>query len=203
MASIQAFPAITEPEFRAACKALEDRCFDRLNDTDWLSVQFTEEELAIKQRRVIYNTRTGGENEQELQEVAEAETLSRDTDNTGYVDVTFSVTLSPTYSVPILWFTCQKVPGKAGLNLDQVYELLVPNSSQEPLRTVGVMGGISMAHHPISDQPAYFIHPCNTPEALSVLKPERALSPEDYLLLWLGLIGTSVGLYVPSALFGK
>lgn len=56
-------------------------------------------------------------------------------------------------------------------------------------------------HHPISDQPAYFIHPCNTPEALSVLKPERALTPEDYLLLWLGLVGTSVGLYVPSALF--
>lgn len=58
-------------------------------------------------------------------------------------------------------------------------------------------------HHPISDQPAYFIHPCNTPEALSVLKPERDLSPEEYLLLWLGLIGTSVGLYVPSALFAE
>ncbi|KAL6243853.1 hypothetical protein RBB50_009287 [Rhinocladiella similis] len=196
MASIQAFPAITEPEFRAACKALEDRCFDKLNDTDWLSVQCTDDELRIKQRRIIRNTGVNREYEDEMHEVVEAETASRDNvvdskDNTSCLDMNFSIILSPTYSVPVLWFSCRPVPGQAGLNLDQVYDLLVPSALQEPLRTVGVMGGISMAHHPISDQPAYFIHPCNTPEALSVLKPERALTPEDYLLLWLGLVGTS------------
>lgn len=56
-------------------------------------------------------------------------------------------------------------------------------------------------HHPISDQPAYFIHPCNTPEALSVLKPNKRFTPEDYLVLCLGLIGSSVGLHIPSKLF--
>lgn len=79
MGYIQAFPAITEPEFRAACKALENRCFDKLNDTDWLSVHCTDEELRVKQRRFIEGTRASGENEQELHKIVEAETTDRDT----------------------------------------------------------------------------------------------------------------------------
>lgn len=46
----------------------------------------------------------------------------------------------------------------------------------------------------------FFVHPCNTPEALSHLNTGIPLNPEDYLFLWLGLMGSSVGLYVPSKL---
>ncbi|KAK7885749.1 hypothetical protein LTR67_010101 [Exophiala xenobiotica] len=220
MASLEIFPSISDAEFQAACKALENRCFDRLGGTDWLSVRCTGEgELVIKQRRQIKNsspTRTKNNNENEGLEdhnvhvedgsgsdspdiILRHNDVDPDSDP---LVIHFSITLSPTYRVPVLWFWCQQ-PQARGLNLEQIYDLLVPRTSQAPLRGVGVMGGISMAHHPISDQPAYFIHPCNTPEALSVLKPNdrKSFTPEDYLVLWLGLIGSSVGLHIPSKLF--
>lgn len=59
---------------------------------------------------------------------------------------------------------------------------------------------LTFQYHPVADQPAYFVHPCNTPEALLALKPDKSLTPEEYMLLWLGLIGSSVGLHVPSKL---
>jgi hypothetical protein len=68
MASLDTFPSISDAEFRAACKALEDRCFDRLGGTDWLSVRWSGEELVIKQRRQISNsspTRTKNNTENE------------------------------------------------------------------------------------------------------------------------------------------
>lgn len=70
MAFLEIFPSISDAEFQAACKALENRSFDRLNGTDWLSVRWTGEELVIKQRRQISNsnskpTREKDDNENE------------------------------------------------------------------------------------------------------------------------------------------
>src|ERR1700741_3248924 len=59
---------------------------------------------------------------------------------------------------------------------------------------------ISSQYHPISDLPSFFLHPCNTQDALSNLKPSESLTPEEYLILWLGLIGSAVGLHLPSKL---
>ena len=59
---------------------------------------------------------------------------------------------------------------------------------------------ISKQHHPISDLPAFFIHPCNTAEALREVGLHKDVGPEEYILLWLGLIGTGVNLHVPSKL---
>ena len=55
-------------------------------------------------------------------------------------------------------------------------------------------------HHPVSDIPAFFIHPCNTQEGLLPHQSGQEISPYGYLLLWLGLVGPSVGLYMPSQL---
>jgi hypothetical protein len=55
MAVVQAFPYMTELEFIEACRALEDRCSDRLDGTDWLSVRASGPELIIKQRREVHN----------------------------------------------------------------------------------------------------------------------------------------------------
>jgi len=52
---LEAFPSIKEGEFAEACRALESRCHDALDGTDWLSVNWTGEELVIKQSREIGN----------------------------------------------------------------------------------------------------------------------------------------------------
>ena len=59
MLVLQAFPSLTEDEFSLACKAFEDRSFDNLNGTDWLSVQWTGQELLIKQKREIESQHSG------------------------------------------------------------------------------------------------------------------------------------------------
>jgi ubiquitin-like-conjugating enzyme ATG10 len=70
------------------------------------------------------------------------------------------------------------------------------------------MGALSMAEHPISGTPAYFVHPCRTQEVMPPLllllqnadpnkpdaDPRKAIC---YLMLWFGVIGASVGLSVP------
>ena len=41
-------PGLTENEFRDACQALEKRCAGRLDDTDWLDIQWRHGVLTIK-----------------------------------------------------------------------------------------------------------------------------------------------------------
>ena len=48
--------------------------------------------------------------------------------------------------------------------------------------------------------PAYFIHPCNTSDAVQGVVEDSACTPSEYLLVWLGLIGSSVGLHVTTEL---
>lgn len=55
-------------------------------------------------------------------------------------------------------------------------------------------------NHPLTDIPAYFIHPCNTADAMREVASGKALTPEEYMLAWLGLVGGFVGLHVPSEL---
>ncbi|EXJ78529.1 hypothetical protein A1O1_08930 [Capronia coronata CBS 617.96] len=212
MATLDAFPSITESEFVKACRALEMRSLDRLDGTDWTSIRWSGDELVIKQRRRVNdgdrevcngNPKEEDGDEENMDPIEEAchDTLVRGRDDFGALTIDFSITLSPTYCVPVLWFSCPPIVDGKVFSLDQVYRILVPLAFQQSLRSVGVMGGISMAHHPVSDHPAFFVHPCNTHEALSALCTDKSLTPERYLILWLGLIGSSVGLHIPSKLF--
>jgi len=108
--------------------------------------------------------------------------------------VIYEIHLHPTYNVPTLWFTLHDLPmGEPTFDLNSVYRYLVPEEYKSQLRGVGVTGGISAAPHPLTDVPAFFIHPCQTKEAMEKFK----CSIDDYLMLWLGLVGGCVGLWVP------
>lgn len=58
-------------------------------------------------------------------------------------------------------------------------------------------------NHPISDRPSFFIHPCNTHEALLAVNESTSINAVEYLFLWLGVVGPFVGLYVPGQLVIK
>lgn len=55
-------------------------------------------------------------------------------------------------------------------------------------------------NHPFTHIPAYFIHPCKTAEAMQKIIGHNGVSPEEYLQIWFGLVGSCVGLYLPSQL---
>lgn len=115
------------------------------------------------------------------------------------------IAYSPTYRVPVLYLTFSEVSTNKSIALpspDEVYEILVPEDFKSPMRSVGVMGALSMAEHPITGIPAYFVHPCRTQETMAPLlenaSPKaRPCSGTQYLLLWFGVIGASLGLNVP------
>jgi ubiquitin-like-conjugating enzyme ATG10 len=48
----------------------------------------------------------------------------------------------------------------------------------------------------VTDVPAFFIHPCATKEAME----EFQCTLQDYLAIWLGLVGGFVGLWLPKAM---
>ncbi|KAF7877489.1 hypothetical protein EAF04_001166 [Stromatinia cepivora] len=108
--------------------------------------------------------------------------------------VTYEIHLHPTYRMPTLWFMLHHLPmDEPAFDINSVYRYLVPEEYKSQLRAIGVMGGISAAPHPITDVPAFFIHPCQTKEAM-----ESFDCPiNDYLMAWLGLVGGWVGLWMP------
>jgi ubiquitin-like-conjugating enzyme ATG10 len=111
----------------------------------------------------------------------------------GYV--VYEIHLHPTYRVPCLWFTLHDLPfDQVAFNIDTVFRLLVPNQYKQGLRSLGGIGGISADHHPVTGVPSFFVHPCLLGDALSNFE----CSKEDYLMVWLGLVGGCVGLWAPK-----
>ena len=63
---------------------------------------------------------------------------------------------------------------------------------------------LTTQNHPVSGIPTYFVHPCNTADALrDVADPKSMPNTNTYLLLWLGLVGGCVNLQVPRALVAE
>ena len=119
--------------------------------------------------------------------------------------VRYDVVYSTSYQVPVLYLTFADASTSKHIPLpsaDEVYDMLVPQGFKASMRDVGVMGALSIAEHPITGMPAYFVHPCRTQEALTPLlagaSQTAGTEPAvEYLLLWFGVIGASVGLSVP------
>ncbi|KAB5580076.1 hypothetical protein GE09DRAFT_1212540 [Coniochaeta sp. 2T2.1] len=109
--------------------------------------------------------------------------------------VTYEVHLHPSYRSPCLWFTLHGLPpDEPAFNIDTVFRHLVPEQYKDGLRNAGPIGGISADHHPITGVPSFFVHPCLLGEAMTSFD----CSKEDYLMVWLGLVGGCVGLWVPK-----
>ncbi|KAK3395911.1 hypothetical protein B0T20DRAFT_455705 [Sordaria brevicollis] len=116
---------------------------------------------------------------------------------TTYGYVTYEIHLHPTYQAPCLWFSLAGLPAdEPAFNIDTVFRRLVPEQFKDGLRrAVGNVGGISADYHPITGVPTFFVHPCLLGEAMSTFEN---VSIENYLMVWLGLVGGCVGLWVPK-----
>ncbi|KAG6000319.1 hypothetical protein E4U43_001628 [Claviceps pusilla] len=109
--------------------------------------------------------------------------------------VAYEIHLHPTYRVPCLWFSIHGLPPhEPAFNIDTVFRLLVPDEYKESLRGMGGVGGISADHHPLTGLPSFFVHPCLLGDAMS----NFSCDSKNYLIVWLGLVGGCVGLWVPK-----
>ncbi|KAI0436018.1 hypothetical protein F4803DRAFT_257815 [Xylaria telfairii] len=107
----------------------------------------------------------------------------------------YEIHLHPTYRAPCLWFSLHNLPiDESPLDIDTVFQHVVPDQFKHALRGQGAIGGLSIEHHPITGVPTFFIHPCLLGDAMD----QFDCSKEDYLTVWLGLVGGCVGLWVPK-----
>ena len=81
-----------------------------------------------------------------------------------------------------------------------LYDYLVPPSFKAEVEAVGVIGGITIADHPVTNRPVFFIHPCQTAGVMEASVGSKAITAEEYLLMWIGALGKCAGLNVPLAL---
>ncbi|KAI0172343.1 hypothetical protein GGR52DRAFT_465457 [Hypoxylon sp. FL1284] len=115
----------------------------------------------------------------------------------GTSHVKYEIHLHPTYRAPCLWFSLHNLlPGESALDIETVFRRLVPSQFANSLRQVGPVSAISIDHHPITGVPSFFVHPCALGDAMAGFDCPK----EDYLMVWLGLIGGCVGLWIPSQL---
>ncbi|KIH87841.1 hypothetical protein SPBR_05216 [Sporothrix brasiliensis 5110] len=125
----------------------------------------------------------GGDAEMAMSEDADDAALTKAAPSAGatassghYGYVTYEVHLHPTYRAPCLWFSLHGLPnGESPMSIDTVFRHLVPEQFQDRLRSMGSVGGISA-------------------DAMSGF----ACTKKSYLMVWLGLVGGCVGLWVPK-----
>lgn len=67
------------------------------------------------------------------------------TDLQAKLQIDYDILLSPTYRVPVLYFTLRWHNCQGPVGLDAVYQYVVPAQWRDQLRSVGVMGAISFA----------------------------------------------------------
>ncbi|RAL08684.1 ATG3/ATG10 family protein [Aspergillus homomorphus CBS 101889] len=209
------FPLLTNKEFNSACREFLDRV--RLVDestSKQLTVRLTQRTtgpiLSIIRRIAHPGIPTCDglslEDEPNPRRQLEAyeddpEALIRTTEPSIGLHVVYDVVLSPTYQTPVLYFGLRRYGHPEPLGIDAIYQYLVPSQYRKELRSVGVMGGISLGYHPDSGTPAFFVHPCNTADAMRQLAGHRHVTPETYLIIWLGLVGNRLGLQLPREIF--
>lgn len=110
--------------------------------------------------------------------------------------IVYEILHSTSYQVPVLYISFKSLPRPTP---EEVYKLLVPEAYRDQVRAVGVMGALSVTEHPITGLPVYFVHPCRTQEVMAGHRGGEG-RPEEYLMVWMGAIGASVGLSVPVEL---
>ena len=71
------------------------------------------------------------------------ETFKPQENGVGLVTIDFHVLLSPTWQLPLLYFSPYWTEPSNPLSLREVYDFIVTNDSRNVLEEFGVMGGIS------------------------------------------------------------
>ncbi|KAJ5208157.1 hypothetical protein N7449_002536 [Penicillium cf. viridicatum] len=202
-ASCSTFPFLAQSEFEGACQDLADRCTSAQN-IGWSAIRLLTKPDGTSLRITKYVDVPSPLEVPALEDLEDSqdedpEALVR-TKPQPSLQIDYDILLSPTYQVPTLYFGL-RWHNHGPLGLDEVYQYVVPERYRQELKSVGVMGGISMGYHPDSGAPAFFVHPCNTADAMANIADAQNVTPGSYLLIWLGLVGHCVNLHVPRELF--
>ncbi|KAF2744086.1 hypothetical protein M011DRAFT_496486 [Sporormia fimetaria CBS 119925] len=112
--------------------------------------------------------------------------------------VEYDILLSPVYRVPVLYCSIKDPQFRFPPTMDSLYRYIIPPSFKPQAEQSGVMGGITITDHPVTNSPVFFIHPCQTAAVMEAVSDRKGdMAPFEYLMLWIGAICSCVGLRVP------
>jgi ubiquitin-like-conjugating enzyme ATG10 len=204
---LSAFPHLTDSEFEVACNSLFQKFHQRRDSQqEWLSVdKLSQHETAFLRITKPLPSRTESAsdygNELDYDEVTEDDEEALHDTTTPQPTIHYDIILSPTYCVPVLYTSIADTQHRYPPTMNTLYEFLVPPQFKAQTENVGVMGGITITDHPVTSRPVFFIHPCRTVEVMEAsIEKGRDVTAEEYLMLWMGSLGKSVGLDIPLAL---
>ncbi|CAI8057825.1 Ubiquitin-like-conjugating enzyme ATG10 [Geodia barretti] len=114
------------------------------------------------------------------------------------VQFEYHVIYSPSYQVPVLFFTATFHSGRL-VPLKEIWKFLSPF---HVTRDSGMeWESVTQQEHPIFGRPFYHLHPCHTSNVMATIltanKHERGdRDIKNYLLSWLTIFGPTIGLNV-------
>ncbi|KAH0285919.1 hypothetical protein M436DRAFT_70211 [Aureobasidium namibiae CBS 147.97] len=191
MDKVSDFPFLTVDEFVKACDHIQPLLPDGAVPTaEFACLRIT--------RRLAAASELNADCQEHLDpgldtpEDHDEEAIIKSSQDDSFVTVHYDILLSPSYRVPVVYMTVSPP-----LPLSRFFDLVVPLHFRDVMREVGVMGALSMTDHPLTGLPAYFVHPCRTADAMCAT-PSVDVHLRDYMLVWLGIVGASVGLSVSS-----
>jgi len=112
----------------------------------------------------------------------------------------YHVLFSKPWQLPVLYFASFWEDTLEPLSLKEIYTHVVEKSSQEAVKDVGILGGISHGDHPQLGIPFYFIHPCRTADLLNDIQADNTkISQDELIQVWLGLVGGVVNIPTPAS----
>ncbi|KAF2832195.1 hypothetical protein CC86DRAFT_87276 [Ophiobolus disseminans] len=214
METLSAFPHLTTSEFEDACTTLAAR-YDQhsLDQNEWQSVEliYQYEAKYLRITKPLQTCTVGrstdkdqhtrsDEDEDDIEELEDDDDEVLPTTGGLEVLVVYDILLSPVYRVPVLYISIADPQHRYPPTMQTLYEHLIPSNFEAQAQSGGVIGGISIQDHPATNRPVFFIHPCQTAEAMEESVGRRNITAEEYLILWTGALGKCVGLNVPLAL---
>lgn len=222
---LSAFPHLDASEFETACGGILERLQQYGHrQSDWLSAEllrlFETKYLRVTKPLPVGIRAANGvkdhdpdrQVEQELDELEQDEEFHEleDDDNEALqvfrqhqITIDYDILLSPTYQVPVLYFSISDPQYRYPPTMTTLYEHLIPPQFISQAQSAGIIGGITIQDHPATNRPAFFIHPCQTAAVMEASVGKRDITAEEYLILWIGALGKCVGLNVPLALMQR
>jgi ubiquitin-like-conjugating enzyme ATG10 len=215
---LSAFPHLTAKEFEQACIDLRQRYHRGSSQDDWQSVEIVHSFDATYLRIIKELNRESGplldSNQQPQQEaiyspqhdVEEQDEFQEDDDEALRVVsepqpfIHYDILLSPVYRIPVLYFSISDPQHRYLPTMATLYKHVIPSQFKAQAESAGVIGGVTINDHPVTNRPVFFIHPCRTAEVMQASVGNRDIAAEEYLLMWIGALGQCVGLNIPLAL---
>ncbi|KAF2708561.1 hypothetical protein K504DRAFT_432890 [Pleomassaria siparia CBS 279.74] len=206
MKTVSSFPLLSKSEFDEACGNIAKVFIQEFHGSNvWASADVVQRNGSqylkiVKELSIPHIDPGNGCTNAEEEEIEdEDEEILEPPSNHG-VTVEYDIVLSPSYQVPVLYFSIKDPLFRYPPTMDTLYRILIPPQFKAQAENVSVIGGITVTDHPVTNTPVFFIHPCQTASVLEASKAIDTLTSIDYLVLWIGAMGKCVGLDIPVAL---